>query len=104
MTVALNFLEESEIHPAFSSTVLFLGMVLFYTGILLNGRLNEEQYRYPKVFWLIHVAVLALGLAVCLLIGSAEAAVASSAVASTALAANHFSFYRKGIGTKKQGV
>lgn len=100
VTVSLSFLEESEIRPGFSATALYLGMALFYIGILLNGRLNEARYRYPRLFWMLHITALALGWGVCLLTGGTEAAITTAAIVTVLLAANHYTFYRQGNEAK----
>ena len=97
VTVSLSFLAEEEIRLSFSTLLLFVGMALFYTGILLNGKRNKNRYRYPKSFWLILTAALLLGLAAGLLVGSAEAVILAGATVTSVLAMGNLHFYHKGI-------
>lgn len=97
VTVSLSFLAEEEIRLSFSTLLLFIGMALFYTGILLNGKRNKERYRYPKSFWLILTVALLLGLAAGLLVGSAETAIMAGAAVASVFAVGNLYFYHKGI-------
>lgn len=71
--------------------------LLFYTGILLNGKRNRERYRYPKTFWLVLTAALLLGLATGLPVGRAEAVILAGAAVTSALVVGNLHFYHKGI-------
>lgn len=65
ITIALKFIDEPEIHPAFSVTCLYLGLTLFYIGLAISNYYNKFKVTKPIVACFVIITAIGFSISLC---------------------------------------